>query len=151
MNLGTARVIRADSRHLPLADAAWLAGVIDSEGTVSLVSSHARNPILRISIYNSSDLILDKVARILTEADVKWSEHADRRHERTGYAINFSTSSAMQLYDALRPHMVRHASRYDAAYWFMHGRGVTPGGRRRWTDADRATWDNLRAVLNAPR
>lgn len=144
MNLGTAQVIRVE-------DAAWLAGVIDSEGTVSLVSSHSQNPILRISIYNSSDLILDKVARILTAAGVKWSEHADRRHERTGYAINFSTSSALQLYEQIRPHMVRHANRYDAAYWFMQRRGVKPGGRRRWTEQDRAVWQNLREVLNAPR
>ena len=137
MSLGTAQVIRGDARNLPLADAAWLAGVIDSEGTVSLVSSHARNPILRITVYNSSDLILDKVARILTAADVQWSEHQDKRAERPAYVIHFSTSSALLLYDALRPHMVRHASRYDAGYEFMQSRGVKPGGRRRWTGGAR--------------
>jgi hypothetical protein len=130
------------------ADLGWLAGVIDSEGTVSLVRSQNRNPILRISIYNSSDLILDRVARILAALDVTWTEHVDARHERTAYGFHFSTKHALRIYPILRPHMVRQVNRYDAAYWFLAPRYE---GRQRvmWTDRERGIWQNLRGVLNA--
>lgn len=130
------------------ADLGWLAGVIDSEGTVSLVRGPRGNPCLRISIYNSSDLILDKVARILHETGVQWSERADKRHERTGYAIHVSTDSALRLYEHVRPYMVRQASRYDAAYWFLWPR-MQHTRRYRWSAHERAMWANLREVLNA--
>jgi hypothetical protein len=150
MNLGTAQVIRANSRHLPLADAGWLAGVIDSEGTVSLIRGAHGNPGLRITVYNSSELILEKVAEILDQLGVKWSAHADTRAPRTGYAVHMATASCMAIYETIRPHMVRHASRYDAAHAFMEPR-LERSRRARWTDADRATWEMLREVFNAPR
>lgn len=138
MNLGTASV----------TDLAWLAGVIDSEGTVSLVKGAHGNPVLRVSIYNSSHLILDKVARTLYALEIKWSEHADRRHERTGYGMHMSTAAAMALYPHVREHMVRQVGRYDAGYYFMQPR-LERSRRARWTDRDREIWANLREVFNA--
>src|SRR5690348_17087910 len=56
---------------LPAADLGWLAGIIDGEGTVSLIAnSGLRNPQLRVAICNGSDAILDKVAAILEAAGV---------------------------------------------------------------------------------
>ena len=130
------------------ADIGWLAGLIDSESTVSLTTNSNGSPVLRISIYNSSDLILDKAARVLHGLEVKWSERADRRAPRTGYVLQISTAGCLSMYEQVRPHMVRHANRYDAAYWFIAPR---LGTRKKvmWTDDERRTWANLREVLNA--
>lgn len=150
---GTARIIRADSRHLPSdADLGWLAGVIDGEGTVALVCTARDNPTLRISVYNTNDLLLDKIARILYGLGLDWSERVDNRPveqgNRVGYAINLSTDSALRLYEHVRPHMVRQANRYDAAYWFLWPR-LKHTRRYRWSDRERAIWVNLREVFNA--
>lgn len=149
----TAHVVRADSRHLPLpaptdADIGWLAGLIDSESTISLTRSQLKNPILRLSIYNSDERILDKAATIITALGIDYSERADTRAVRTGYVLNVSTAGCIAMYERVRPHLVKHANRYDAAYWFIAPRLE---GRQRvfWTDRDREMWEQLRQVLNA--
>ncbi len=130
-------------------DLAWLAGVIDSEGTISLTHSSRRNPSLRVSIYNSSDLILDKCARTLRGLDIRWYEFTDRRAARTAYAFHISTAGAMRLYPHVRPHMVRQSNRYDAGVAFMESRNPSGAARVRWSDQDRDTWEQLRGVLHA--
>lgn len=130
------------------ADVGWLAGLIDSESTVSLTTNTNGSPVLRIQIYNSSDLILDKAAKVLHGLGVKWSERADRRAPRTGYVLAVSTAGCLSMYERVRPHMVRHANRYDAAYWFIAPR-LGAGKKVMWTTAEREQWANLREVLNA--
>jgi hypothetical protein len=129
-------------------DWAWLAGVIDSEATVALVCAPRRNPQLRIQIYNSSDSILDKVARILHEAEIGYYERTDTRFARPGYSLAIGTAGCLALYEHVRPYMVRQVSRLDAGYWFLAPRYE---GRRRvyWTDKDRDVWQQLRGALNA--
>lgn len=133
---------------VPDSDLGWLAGVLDSEGTVSLISGGRRNPQLRLSIYNSSDLILDKVAKILAEVGVSYSEHKDDRHERPGYGLHIGTEGALRLYPLLRPFLVRQVNRYDAGYWFLTPR-YEGRQRVRWSDRDRDIWAQLRRVFNA--
>lgn len=137
-----------DRQDVSDADLGWLAGLIDSESTVSLTTNTNGSPVLRISIYNSSDLILDKAATVLHGLGVRWSEGADRRAPRTGYVLKISTSGCLSMYERVRPHMVRHAGRYDAAYWFIAPRR---GAAKKvmWTESERATWAGLREVFNA--
>jgi hypothetical protein len=129
-------------------DLAWLAGVLDSEGTVSLVNGPRRNPQLRLSIYNSSDLILDKVAKILCSLNVPYHEHKDDRPARPGYGFHIGTQGAITLYPLLRPFLVRQVNRYDYGYWFLTPR-YEGRQRVRWTESDRSKWEQLRQVCNA--
>ena len=130
-----------------LADAGWLAGIIDGEGTVSLVKGQS-GPILRITIYNGSEEILSKIRRILTAMEVPFMEGWDRRAARANCHITMATASCRRLTPLIRPHLVRHADRLDAAMAFLEP-AYQGRSRVHWTSAQRAEWEALRLRFNA--
>ena len=130
-----------------LADIGWLAGIIDGEGTVSLVNGQS-GPILRIGIYNGDAAVLDKVHRIYDALGVRSFDHWDSRAAKACCLVNISTSSVLAIYKVIRPHMTRQVARLDAAVSFLE---PCYEGRSRvhWTAAQRAEWEALRSRFNA--
>jgi hypothetical protein len=124
-------------------DFAWLAGIIDGEGTVSLSHGGTRSPHLRLTIYNGAPDIIAKVRRICAEAGIAPYEKWDRR-ARPCLSFLFGTHDVLTLYPLVRPFMVRQVVVLDAGHAFMAP--VYEGGRQRvrWTDEQRAAWEVLR-------
>src|SRR4051812_548499 len=132
-----------------LADAGWLAGLIDGEGTVSLVR-HPENgrPILRIVVYSSDHAILDKLHRLLDVLGINYTDRWDRRHERPNCHVVMTTAGVRSLAPTVLPHMVRHAARLRTAIEFLE---PCYQGRARvhWTTAQVAEWEGIRRRFNA--
>jgi hypothetical protein len=147
------RKTRAGTRAplvVDLADAAWLAGIIDGEGTFALThGGDSRTPNLRLAIYNTSETILSKVRRILGEAVISFYEKRDERSIRWAPCSNVivGTDGTLRLYDPLRPHLTRQVDRLDAAVSFLRPRYA---GRMRvtWTLDEIAEWEMLRERFN---
>jgi hypothetical protein len=134
---------------LPPADLGWLAGIIDGEGSIALISNGGRgNPNLRVSICNGSDAILDKIGDIYKTAGI--SSYGNRELRGTTQ-VTVGTAGALLLHRLIRPYLVRQVEQYDAAVSFLAGR--YSGGRLRvfWTDEDRAEWDRLRRKFHSKR
>lgn len=144
------RIAEARTLELETAAAAWLAGIIDGEGTFALThGGDGRMPNLRLAIYNTSEQILTKVRTILNSSAVSFYEKRDTRSVRWTPCSNviIGTEGTLRLYDPLRPHLVRQIDRLDAAVAFLRPRYA---GRRRvhWTAADLAEWAALRGRFN---
>lgn len=138
------RLVVYDKWVTTATDLAWLAGIIDGEGSVALSHGGTRSPHLRVYIFNGDAAIIDKVTAILTEHGVNWYGKWDRRAARANYSFLIGTSGVLVLYPLVRPFMVRQVDVLDAGFRFMQPRyeGRT---RVRWTPAERAEWEGLRA------
>lgn len=135
---------------MPVADAAWLAGIIDGEGTFALThGGDSIKPNLRLAVYNTSETILVKVRRILAGAMVSYYEKRDERSERWTPCSNVivGTEGVLRLYDPLRPHLTRQVDRLDAAVQFLRPR-YRGRVRVHWTADEIAEWERLRAQFN---
>jgi hypothetical protein len=126
-------------------DLAWLAGIIDGEGSVALSHGGNRAPHLRLMIYSGDHSIIDKVRGIMVEHGIpavceKW----DRRAARPNLMFLIGTSGVMKLYPLVRPFLVRQVEQLDAGHAFMAA-AYRPGAQRvRWSDEQRAAWEVLR-------
>lgn len=142
--LGYPRLVVYDKWVTAPTDIAWLAGIIDGEGSVALSHGGNRSPHLRILIYNGDPGIIDKVSRILDEIGVDWYGKWDRRAARANHSWLLGTAATLALYPLIRPHIVRQVDVLDAGFRFMQPRyeGRT---RVRWTAAERAEWEGLRS------
>jgi hypothetical protein len=130
-----------------MTDAAWLAGIIDGEGTFALThGGNSRKPNLRLAVYNTAVPILVKVKRILIEAEISFYEKLDTRNDRRPCSnITIGTEGVLRLYEPLRPHLVRQTDRLDAAVTFL--RPHYDGQRRvRWSEKAIGEWESLRAT-----
>lgn len=135
---------------MDVADAAWLAGIIDGEGTFALThGGDGIKPNLRLAVYNTSEPILVKVRRILADSAASYYEKRDTRSERWTPCSNVivGTEGVLRLYDPLRPHLTRQVDRLDAAVQFLRPRY---SGRQRvyWGAGEIAEWERLRTQFN---
>jgi endogenous inhibitor of DNA gyrase (YacG/DUF329 family) len=134
---------------LDMADAAWLAGIIDGEGTFALThGGDGQNPNLRLSIYNTAAPVVAKVKRILAAAGVPLYEKLDTRNDRRPCSnLVIGAHGVLRLHDALRPHLTRQVDRLDAAVAFLqpHYNGRV---RVSWSKDALAEWVRLRAEYN---
>jgi len=127
-------------------DLAWLAGIIDGEGSIALThGGNGTSPVLRLMIYNSDEAILFKCRAILDDAGISFYEWWDRRAPRAGASLSISTRGVLALTPRIRPFMVRQIDRLDAATAFFAGRYAGERQRVLWTDADRVAWSELRS------
>ena len=125
-------------------DLAWLAGIIDGEGSVALSHGSNRSPHLRLAIYSGDEAIIDKVRAICAKVGVTPYEKWDRRAARPNLMFLFGTRDVLILYPLVRPFLVRQVEALDAGRSFMAP--AYAGGRQRvkWTAEQRATWEMLR-------
>lgn len=128
-------------------DLAWLAGIIDGEGTVSLSHGGNRAPHLRVTIYNGAAPIIEKVDRICAELGVTPFRKWDRR-AKPCMSWLFGTHDVLAMYPLIRPFLVRQVEQLDAGVAFMAP--LYEGGRQRvrWTDEQRAAWEMLRGTFH---
>jgi len=138
------RFIVYDKWVTTTTDLAWLAGIIDGEGTVALSHGGTRSPHLRIIIYNGDLSIVEKVSRILDEIGVSWYGKWDRRAAKANHSWLLGTHSTLTLYPLIRPYLVRQVGVLDAGVEFMQPR-YEGRSRVRWTAAERAEWEAMRA------
>jgi hypothetical protein len=128
--------------QVPDADLGWLAGIIDGEGHIGL--SHgggSATPHLRVSFTNGSESILEKARGIYRGAGIRWHEH---REPRGTTNVSVTQADALMLHVLLRPHLVRQVEQFDAAVSFLRRRYDEGRIRVRWTDVERAEWEQLR-------
>lgn len=134
--------------ELTPADAGWLAGIIDGEGSIVLSYGGSRSPHLRVQITNGSPAILDKIAAVLASADVTATSFREKRGT-TNLAVG--TEGALVLHALTRPYLVRQVEQYDAAVTFMRNRYADGRLRVLWTETDRQEWADLRAQFHPGR
>lgn len=130
-------------------DVAWLAGVIDGEGTIALTTSAAGNPTLRFHVYNTNRAIIQKTRSVLDRIGVEYYERCDDRNGRTPCSnISFGMDVALRLHPVLRPHLVRQVDRYDDAVALLGPRYRAGRQRVSWSADELAQWEALRRKHN---
>src|SRR5262245_8817047 len=81
-SVGVDAAYQAISRE-ELGDRAWLAGIIDGEGTMSLTKNKARRGYFaKISIVNCDPRMIQRVSQIWSRRQVKYFYHVGRQPER---------------------------------------------------------------------
>lgn len=128
-------------------DLAWLAGVLDGEGSISLhqrnpTSRGIRTPVLQVQVYGNDGPVIDKVRKVLGEHSLRYSVAHDRRTPILALQLCLSTHPSLALYPLVSPYLVRQIDRYTAAYNLItahYARGV-----RFWRPEDIAAWADLR-------
>lgn len=130
-----------------MADLAWLAGIIDGEGSITLSHGGSGSPHLRVNITNGSDAILTKIYDILIAAEVSYYANPELRGTTN---IVVGTTGSLRLYRMLRSYLVRQVEQYDAAVNFMLLR-YKGQLRTRWSVADREEWEDLRRRFHTKR
>lgn len=126
---------------------AWLAGLIDGEGTVSLSHGSRKTPNLRIIVYNTATPIVAKIQTILDDLGIVYFTRWDRRFANHCAAIRIGNEGTLALHPLLRPYLVRQIERYGAAVAFLADR-YTDRHRVYWRPEDLAAWEVLRARFN---
>ena len=95
----------AKTRRLEPADAAYLAGLIDGEGTVTLSREHAgENRRLAVSISNTELAILRFVAKAAGTGKITNKRTYSRRHTPS-YAYKVTNRQALALLEQVAPYM----------------------------------------------
>ena len=89
-------------RELRLGDAAYIAGLIDGEGTITMVRRGRENRYPQVSIANN-DLALLTWVQSKCGAGIMATKPAKKATHRTGYALSFSHRVAMRLLTQVQP------------------------------------------------
>jgi hypothetical protein len=129
-------------------DYAWLAGVIDGEGSIALTwIGKGKVPGLKIIIYGSDLLVMNKVRAIIRAAGIWCSYSPDNRTGKSNYRVSISSKACIKLYPLVSPYMVRQISRYKAGVEFLTPRYALPlVSGARWDADGRDAFKRLRAA-----
>jgi hypothetical protein len=89
--------------HLDAASAAYIAGLVDGEGTITLTRIHRQeNRRLVVSISNTERAILDFVRDALGVGRITTKRVYNERHRR-GYTFQVSSRQALDLLEQVTP------------------------------------------------
>ena len=136
----------------------WLAGAIDCDGSVHLVSGGSNGaPCLRVQLYSSEWPIIWKAESTVRAAGLACSvserlPRSDPRQAVRGtkmiYQLSVSTMAALDLHPLVRPHMVEphKVVRWDAALEFFEQWPPPGKGGSCWSDEAKADWEMIRAA-----
>lgn len=114
-------------------DLAWLAGIVDGEGSIALETGRERAMTPRLTIGNTSRLMMTKIADILDElAVVGHCGIAARKRRPMGVCV-LQGDAAVAVVQAIRPYLVAKAEQADVLLEYAEWRKEYPrnlGGRR---------------------
>lgn len=97
-------------RRLSVSDAAYIAGLVDGEGTIALTRKHARdNRQLVISISSTERPILDFVQTSLGVGKIT-RKRTSRAHHRPGLTYTVANRQALALLEQIHPYL--HSYKY---------------------------------------
>jgi len=92
-------------KQLSVSDAAWLAGLIDGEGTVTLSRKHrGDNRQLVVSISNTEIPMLKYAMRVIGAGKITRKRTSSARHTPS-YAFSVSNRQGLDLLSQIEPYM----------------------------------------------
>ncbi len=102
------------ARELTLAEAAYIAGLIDGEGTVTLVRRH-RNETrhLAVTIASTERNMLEFVLCAARVGKIT-NKKSYQRHHRPSFAYAVYNRQALQLLSQIQPHLISYKARRSA-------------------------------------
>lgn len=117
---------------------------MDGEGSITMATTNAGNPYIKVCVYNGNKAILDRIRSLLDEWGISYSCTIDRRGDprKTHTNVQFSTQGALTLYPLVAPYLVRQIERFTAACEFMAPYYATKK-RVLWSTAQRGEWRML--------
>lgn len=105
------------AKAMSLIDAAWLAGVFDGEGTVSIAQRQRadRRPTYRLSICNTCLPLIERIVDA-TGIDQVYRHARHNKKHRDVFVWQVGGPDALSLLRQMRPWLIVKAERADAAF-----------------------------------
>lgn len=127
------------------AEAAWVAGIVDGEGSVVIMlkKSGERGATLRLSVNNTDLRMCERLRQVTGEGTVNPRKQVPGC--KPTWAWTAYTAAAVRVMQAIRPYLVCKGEKVDVALEFAtyrsslpRGHGFGPGTRRAVDDR----WDH---------
>jgi hypothetical protein len=135
------------TRELTIAEAAYIAGLLDGEGTVTLSRRHANeNRQLVVTIANTEVELLEFVRQATGAGKITHKRAVSERHTPS-YCYSVANRQALHLLHQVVPYLTSYKkARADAALqWYV---ALTPRNGRYTAELRQQRWDFEQAFLS---
>lgn len=123
--------LKSDYAMSPV-EAAYIAGIIDGEGTISLTRVTRKESVMGyriqayLSISNTSIRLLERVREMCGNGRLIGSYNKTLPHQKAGYVLKFSANQIRHILPQIRPYLILKTEQADVVCEFLR---ITKGGR----------------------
>jgi intein/homing endonuclease len=126
--------VTIDNPQVTENNIAWLAGIIDGEGTISIAKSNRKsgkvNLTIKISIENTSTLIINEICKVFKSKGIKYyiySRKPRTKKHKAAYVVNVcKLKDAIEFSNLLYEHLISKKEQAILVKKFAESRINTP-------------------------